>query len=131
MWSFLSNADKFQHSKGFLGSFVQLFLQSFFTALQLCFACKCFSSHHLTSYFDPCIVCIGVSTPIKNTTSLRLEQITFCQRTNFRIHKGTCSAWSCTQKSCTRVVVMHWNKKNFFFYNINFTRHKSQVKKLK
>ena len=62
------------------------------TALQLCIACKCFCSHHLTSYFDPCIVCNGVSTPIKNTTSLKLEQITFCQRTNFRVHKGIYSA---------------------------------------
>ena len=46
----------------------------------------------------------------------RLEQITFCQCTNFCVHEEVCSARSCIQKSCTHVAVMHWIKnisKNF------------------
>ena len=40
-----------------------------------------------------------------------LEQITFCQWTNFRVHEDVCSARSCVQKSCTHVVVIvHWSK---------------------
>ena len=37
----------------------------------------------------------------------RLEQITFCQCTKFCVHEDVCSAQSCTQKSCTHVVVAH------------------------
>ena len=50
----------------------------------------------------------------KNNLSLlalcRLEQITFCQCTNFHVHEDVCSVQSCTQKSCTHVVIMHWSK---------------------
>ena len=41
----------------------------------------------------------------KNNLSLlalcRLEQITFCQCTNFHVHEDVCSVQSCTQKLCT------------------------------
>ena len=45
-------------------------------------------------------------TPLQN----RLKQITFCHCTNFRLHEDVCSARSCTQKSCTHVVVVYWSK---------------------
>ena len=40
----------------------------------------------------------------------RLEQITFCQCTNFCVHEDVCHAWSYTQKLCTHVVIVHWSK---------------------
>ena len=45
-------------------------------------------------------------TPLQN----RLKQITFCHCTNFRLHEDVCCARSCTQKSCTHVVVVYWSK---------------------
>ena len=30
--------------------------------------------------------------------------------TNFRVYEDVCSARSCTQKSCTHVIVVHWSK---------------------
>ena len=40
----------------------------------------------------------------------RVEQITFCQCTNFRVHEDVCSAQSCTRKLCTHVVIVHWSR---------------------
>ena len=74
------------------------------------YLCNISGKHKEWSWFLPADNCQRFLQSGTIILDVRLEQITFCQCTNFRVHEDVCSAWSCTQKLCNHVVVVHWSK---------------------
>ena len=78
---------------------------------------------------------MGYQPPSKTPPPSNWNKLHFASARTFAYTKVFTVHDRAHKNSCTRVVVIHWSKKKFFFYNINFTRQitgkKAEIKRNK